>query len=96
VPPKSKIVTPARQNYQAGSILDYKRVDAEDAIAWARALEGAKNSPHFAAIVAARSAAMDGATEAAMLSLIDEFIQYVYGGAFTFAARPAAESPQPS
>jgi hypothetical protein len=90
VPPKSKVVTPARQNYQAGSAQDYKRVEAQDAIAWAGALDGAKRSPHFIAMVSARSAAIGGgSSEAALLSLIDEFIQYVYGGAFTFAALPA-------
>lgn len=96
VPPKLKVATPARQNYQAGSILDYKRVDAEDAIAWAGALESAKDSPHFIAMVSAHSAAIGGATEAALLSLIDEFIEYVYGGAFTFAALAAADNRQPA
>jgi len=86
VPPKSKVTTPARQNYQAGDSLDYKRVEAEDAIAWASALEDSRHSPHFIAIVSARSAAVGGgASIDSLLSLIDEFIVYVYGGAFTFA-----------
>lgn len=87
VPPKSKVTTPARQNYQAGDPIDYKRVETEDAIAWASALEGSRHSSHFIAMVSARSAAVGAAGSVdSLLSLIDEFIEYVYGGAFTFAA----------
>ena len=97
VPPTLKVATPARQNYQAGSVLDYKRVETSDAIAWAGALEGARRSPHFLSIVATRFAAVaDGASEASVLSLIDEFIQYVYGGAFTFAALAPADARRPA
>jgi hypothetical protein len=93
VPPKSKVTTPARQNYQAGDALDCKTVETADAIAWAGALDGAKRSPHFIAMVSARSAAIGGGTSVdSLLSLIDEFIVYVYGGAFTFAISPESHS----
>ena len=93
VPAKLKVTSPARQNYQAGGALDYKRVDAEDAMAWAGALEGAKNSPALIGMLTARSAAIgNGVTAESLRSLIDEFIQYAYGGAFTFAVlRSAAD-----
>lgn len=92
VPPKLKITAPARQNYQAGSALDYKRVEAEDALGWARALDGAKLTPAFVAMVTARSATFGAPlTEVALLSLINEFIQYLYGGGFTFAIMTQAE-----
>jgi hypothetical protein len=82
------IEIPARHNYQPGDTLDYKRVDADDAIAWAGALETAKRSPYFAAMTEARSSAMapGGAPlEAPLSSLVDEFVVYAYGGAFAFA-----------
>src|ERR1043166_380685 len=42
----------ARHNYQPGDPLDYKRVDSEDALAWAGALGRAKRSAEFGAIIA--------------------------------------------
>jgi hypothetical protein len=96
------VVNPAieisvRHNYQPGDALDSKRVDAEDAIAWASALETAKRSPHFAAMIETRSVGMvpgGGAPmEAALQSVIEEFVAYAYGGAFAFAISP---EPVPS
>lgn len=79
LPARSTLAVPARRNYQPGSVQDHKRVEAEDAMAWARALEVAKASPHTAAMLAARSAGelLPGG--------IDEFIEFAYGGAFEFA-----------
>jgi hypothetical protein len=88
VSPKQKVETPALRNYQPGNALDHKRVEAEDAIAWASALEVAKRSPHLAAMMNARSEAIgasDGAAIDRLAPLLDEFIEFAYGGAFAFA-----------
>jgi hypothetical protein len=88
LPAKSTVEAPARRNYQPGSLRDHKQVGAEDAMAWARALEVARLSPHTAGMIAARSAALADAGQAGGVPLpgvIDEFIQFAYGGAFEFA-----------
>jgi hypothetical protein len=79
LPARSTVEAPARRNYQPGSVQDHKEVDAEDAMAWARALEVAKASPHAAAMIDARSAGD------VLPGVIDEFIEFAYGGAFEFA-----------
>ncbi len=88
VPAKSGVEAPALRNYQPGSSRDHKKVEAEDAMAWARALEVAKTSPHTAAMIEARSVALAGSGKVGVELLpgvIDEFIQFAYGGAFEFA-----------
>jgi hypothetical protein len=88
LPEKSAVEAPARRNYQPGSVHDHKQVETEDAMAWARALEVAKVSPHAAAMIAARSAALAEAGKNGaelQLGVIDEFIAFAYGGAFEFA-----------
>ena len=86
--PRQKVDTPALRNYEPGTSLDHKRVEAEDAIAWARALEVAKRSPHLGAMMNARSVVSgttDGPTADLPPPLLDEFIAFAYGGAFVFA-----------
>jgi hypothetical protein len=93
LPAKSAVEAPARRNYQPGSTHDHKRVETEDAMAWARALEVAKGSPHAAAMIAARSAALTEAGNSGgepQPGVIDEFIEFAYGGAFEFAIRSDA------
>lgn len=88
VPPNVKVEVPALRNYQPGDALDHKRVTAEDAMSWAAALNIAKRSAHLDAMIKARLSATGAScemTEGLLLSLLDEFIQYAYGGAFTFA-----------
>jgi hypothetical protein len=88
LPEKSTVEAPARRNYQPGTPRDHKQVEAEDAMAWARALEVAKASPHAAAMIEARSAALAGAGKIGgdpLPGVIDEFIEFAYGGAFEFA-----------
>jgi hypothetical protein len=84
---KSRVTTPARRDYQPGEAVDRKRIEAEDAIAWAGALETAKRSAHFAAMLESRAAAMtrSGEVTVPLPSLFDELIVYLYGGAFIFA-----------
>jgi hypothetical protein len=88
LPAKALLEAPARRNYQPGSVRDHKQVEAEDAMAWARALEVAKLSPHTAAMIEARSAALAGVDKVGgelPPGVIDEFIEFAYGGAFEFA-----------
>lgn len=84
----SNIDPPARHNYEAGDSRDRKYVEADDAIAWANALEAAKSSAHSAAMIDA------AAGDAPLRSWLEEFVAYAYGGAFAFAISPApASSP---
>jgi hypothetical protein len=88
LPAKSTVEAPARRNYQPGSVRDHKHVEADDAMAWARALEVAKHSPHTAAMIEARSAAFTEAGNVGsqvLPGVVDEFIAFAYGGAFEFA-----------
>jgi hypothetical protein len=79
----------ARRDYRAGGALDQKQIEQDDAIAWATALELAKESPHLAAMIAARSAAIASAdapvAEALLPGVIEEFVEFAFGGAFRFA-----------
>ena len=88
LPAKTTVDAPARRDYQPGGSQDHKRVEGEDAVAWARALDIAKGSPHLAAMIEARSVALatSGKVDLGMLpGVLDEFIEFAYGGAFEFA-----------
>ncbi|MGH8185594.1 MAG: hypothetical protein ACREUC_03460 [Steroidobacteraceae bacterium] len=78
---------PARRNYDPSGSRDQKRVQEEDAVAWARALEVAKVSPYLAGMIEARSAALLGSGQTGgdlLPGVLDEFIEFAYGGAFEF------------
>ena len=85
----------AVHDYLPGNHLDYKRVDADDAYAWATALSAAQSSPHMEAAVCdkadaivLRGAPSTEATQsvnAPFAVTMTEFIEYAYGGAFSFA-----------
>jgi hypothetical protein len=85
LPAKSTVEIPARRNYQPGSAHDHKHVDVEDARAWASALEVAKLSPHSVRMIDAQSGALAGTSSELLPGVIDEFIEFAYGGAFEFA-----------
>ncbi len=88
VPAKSAVEAPARRDYQPGSAEDHKKVEAQDAMAWARALQVAMTSPHTTAMIEARSAALASSGKIGgkpLPGVIDEFIEFAYGGAFEFA-----------
>ena len=88
LPATSTMEAPARRNYQPGSARDHKQVASDDAMAWARALEAAKASPHMQAMIDARSAALAEADQISgelLPGVVDEFIEFAYGGAFEFA-----------
>src|SRR5215217_5777023 len=57
-PPKLTVEAPLRHDYRPGGARDVKRVEKEDAAAWASALKSAQNSPHLAAMITARADAM--------------------------------------
>ena len=88
LPARSTIELPARRNYEPGDPQDRKQVTREDAMSWARALETAKVSTHAAAMIQARSVARIGHGELGrqlLPGVIDEFVEFAYGGAFDFA-----------
>jgi len=74
VPSDSKIAEPTFHEYAAGGPADPKIVETTDAINWARALEDRK-----------QTLAPTGESDIALSGLVDDFIEYAYGGAFTFA-----------
>jgi hypothetical protein len=83
-----RATVPALRNYQPSGSQDTKRIEAEDAMGWARALELAKGSPHFPAMIAARSVALadsDKPVDDLPSGVLEEFIEFAYGGAFQFA-----------
>lgn len=90
IAPQSTVESPARRNYEPGSSRDQKLVGEVDAMAWARALEKAMASSHLAAMIEARSLALasNGKVYDELLpGVIDEFIEFAFGGAFEFAIR---------
>jgi len=95
-PSLKKLDAPARHNYQPGDALDYKRLDAEDAMAWAGALDSAKQSPHFSAMLEecwTRRVPDGTACPPTLHSLILEFTEYAYGGGFVFANARLQQPP---
>lgn len=87
VPARRKVEVPARHNYEPGNALDQKRIEAEDAAAWARALTLAKESPHAAAMIEAQfpGAGLAEPSGELFASVLDEFVEFAHGGAFEFA-----------
>ena len=85
----------AVHDYLPGNHLDYKLIDADDAYAWATALSAAQSSPHMQAAVSDSADAIvlrgTPSTEATQsvnapfAVTMTEFIEYAYGGAFSFA-----------
>lgn len=83
LPIGSKRQHAALRDYEPSAAGDQKRVAAEDAIAWARALQDAYGSPQFESMIEAR--AKNGAAAESSAGSIAEFVEYAFGGAFTFA-----------
>ena len=83
-----------RHDYEPGEPKDYKQVDAEDALAWAISLSEARHSPYLAALVSGETESTSSAQQRsargttavnAFAPVMDEFIEYAFGGAFSFA-----------
>jgi hypothetical protein len=88
LPAGSKITALARHDYQPGAPRDIKYVEQGDAVQWARSLESAKQYGHLKAILESQSGSNTGEPQYepnALATLIDEFAQYAYGGAFSFS-----------
>ncbi len=88
-PNHKDVMDPARHDYRPGDALDRKRLDEDDAVAWARALQTAKESVQFDALLAhhlARHTAVVESQIPVVKSLIFEFTEFAYGGEFTFAS----------
>jgi hypothetical protein len=73
-----------RHNYQPGGTQDCKQIEAEDAIEWASALGLAKRSCYFSGMIQAH-AALVRSTQAPLLQMVDDFIDFAHAGAFVFA-----------
>ena len=86
LPAGSKVAMAARRDYEPGAPADRKMVDEQDALNWGRALEDAVRSSELAHVIATRlSAQSRGIATSVMTNKLHEFIQYAYGGRFTFA-----------
>ena len=83
------------RDYLPGDSHDFKRIEADDAAAWARALDAARQSPYLTTmlgerpgIVVLNDAASSDETRSANAPFaitMAEFIEYAYGGDFAFA-----------
>ena len=81
----AKFAVPIERDYQPGQAEDLKEVSADDAMAWANALESALLSPLLVEILTAR--APTGVPHETLIGSVREFTEYCYGGAFAFAMR---------
>jgi len=87
--------TVALHDCRPGNHRDQRKIGADDAIAWATALNNALQSPHLTSMLDGRtpSVVLQGDTTAEQMRSVNapfdvtmkEFIQYAYGGAFSFA-----------
>ncbi len=83
--PSKKFDAPAGHDYQPGDSQDLKHIEAHDAIAWANALQAAIASPRLDEFLKTRVAT--DAPRDSLISIVKEFIQYCYGGAFVFSLK---------
>jgi hypothetical protein len=84
--PGTKYATPAGRDYQPGDARDFKQVSEEDAMAWAAAVEAALLSPCLPEILTTHGAPAAFSYDA-LISVMREFTEYCYGGAFVFAMK---------
>lgn len=80
------IESAVRHDYEPGDARDQKLVDAQDALAWAMALNEARHSPNLLAMLNATVA--DDPDAAPVMVVMDEFVAYAFGGPFSFALEP--------
>jgi hypothetical protein len=92
-----------RHDYEPGVWRDAKRIETQDASGWADALSAARASPHLNNLTQSHRSSIgqqhsdadnhDRKSDAAFLEAMDEFIQYLHKGAFSFAAGDDDEIP---
>jgi hypothetical protein len=85
----------ARHDYHPGSRRDFKFITRADATGWANALSEARKSSHLEAMIGQRPGPITlppetsgealSSANAPFAVVMDEFIQYAFGGAFRFA-----------
>lgn len=77
----------ARHGYRAGEPRDPKRIDSEDAMNWAAALDGARRTQRIDAMLEAttRTDQQGPIDPMQFAAILDDFIEYAYGGEFTFS-----------
>ena len=86
IPRKGSSVDDVRHGYKAGESEDPKRVDSEDALSWAAALDRARASERIDALIASTEAGQQDAINAVLFAaILDDFIEYAYGGEFSFS-----------
>ncbi|HYM34002.1 MAG TPA: hypothetical protein VET48_01335 [Steroidobacteraceae bacterium] len=87
-----------RHGYQPGAWRDSKLVDVADASGWADALDTARASPHFDKLTTLRRDSNDASAveygkgehdDTAFFAAMNEFIQYLRKGAFSFSSGDA-------
>lgn len=81
----TKFAVPIERDYQPGEAEDLKQVNAQDAMAWANAVESALLSPRLLDMLSARAPAE--VPHETLIGSLREFTEYCYGGAFAFAIR---------
>ena len=77
----------ARHGYAAGDESDRKRIESEDAADWAAALIRARESRHADTFIEQTTATQSDEAptpQAHFTAVLDEFIEYAYGGEFFF------------
>jgi hypothetical protein len=73
-----------RHGYKAGETRDPKRVDSNDALSWAAALDRARRSDRMKSVLE-KTAQAEPFDTAHFAAILDDFIEYAYGGEFSFS-----------
>ena len=82
----SSVDDDVRHGYKAGERQDPKRVDSDDALSWAAALDRARGSERIEALIANTEAGQQNAINSVLFAaILDDFIEYAYGGEFSFS-----------
>jgi hypothetical protein len=82
----SSVEDDVRHGYKAGESQDPKRVDSEDALSWATALDRARGSERIDALIEKTEAGQQNAINSVLFAaILDDFIEYAYGGEFSFS-----------
>jgi hypothetical protein len=83
-----------RHGYKPGDWSDAKRVEGDDASAWATALTAARESPHLHKMAAAKRVEDQSISDAEFEEAMAAFIRYLRGGSFSFARMAEDDNTQ--
>jgi hypothetical protein len=82
----SSVDDDVRHGYKAGESEDPKRVDSDDALSWATALVRARGSERIDALIEKTEGGQQNAINSVLFAaILDDFIEYAYGGEFSFS-----------